>query len=71
MKIFNRFNSETLCQICKKNIQGKSVLIPLDGTEDGNLVECLQVHLNCLDLRIMRTRTSGDVIYQIMKGGSL
>lgn len=53
MRIFEHFNETTDCFICGKNHDGKTVLLPVDGAQEGNNIEAKQVHFNCLDLRIL------------------
>ena len=67
MKIFEKFNSEGAhCPICGTHEENKkSVLIPIDGTGDNGICECLQVHLTCIDLRLNKNEM-GDLLYQII-----
>ena len=51
MKIFENFNQNSNCPICKTNKEGKAVLIPIDGTNKDNISEAIQVHLDCIELR--------------------
>lgn len=39
------------CPICKEHSDKPVVLIPISGTEDGNIMEARQYHLECLDLQ--------------------
>lgn len=68
MKIFKNINKSGKCAICGEKTDGKVVLIPIDGTEDGHNVQCEQVHISCLDLR-MRKQYDGEdtIIYQIFR----
>lgn len=50
LRIFEHFNQSSECKICGTNKDGKAILIPKEGTEDDGIVECEQVHLDCLDL---------------------
>ena len=52
MKVFQKNNPLTSCPICGKSTRKEAVLIPIDGTADGNIEEAMQVHLDCLDLRV-------------------
>jgi len=38
------------CPICKTSFDAPVVLAAIPGTEDGNLVECEQVHSECFKL---------------------
>jgi hypothetical protein len=52
VRVFERFNSSNgvTCPICKTSKNTETVLVPIPGTEDGNIVECKQVHKKCYDL---------------------
>lgn len=63
MKLFKKFNPATLCPLCHTKHPGRAVLIPLDGTRDGRIEECMQVHLNCIHLRMTRVG-SDQILYQ-------
>jgi len=54
MKIFEHFNSDygDVCPICKTAIDCKTILIPIPGTEDGNIFEAQQMHKECYDFLI-------------------
>jgi hypothetical protein len=53
MKIFDNYNTSTICKICKTNKEGRAVLIPkADSVKDG-IEECEQVHLDCIDLQLI------------------
>jgi len=66
MRIFNNFNktNDRVCPICKTNEDKETVLIVLDGPEDGNMIEATQVHLKCLNLRLS---TDKRFIYQLVQ----
>ena len=53
MRVFERFNQhgKDVCPICKTNECKQTVLVIVDGTESGNVIEAIQVHLDCIDLR--------------------
>lgn len=63
MKIFKELNPEGKCAICGTNKIDQCILVGVDGTEDGNNMQAVQVHLDCIDLRIS---LKGDlaVLYQ-------
>ena len=54
MNIFSGFNQSTPCPICGTTEDKKAVLIPVSGTEKDELVECIQVHLDCIELTVYR-----------------
>jgi len=64
MRVFKKMNINGLaCPICKTKEQKEVVLIGLDGTEHKNVIEAIQVHLDCIDLRI-KDMGNKMVIYQ-------
>lgn len=42
------------CPICGTADDKPVVLIGVQGTEDGNIIEALQYHLDCIELRVVR-----------------
>ena len=52
MRTFEHFNSSNgaVCPICRTSKDTETVLVPISGTEDGNLVEVKQVHKKCYGL---------------------
>lgn len=66
MKVFDNINKDGKCVICGKNTDGKTVLVPIDGTEADHNVECEQVHLDCLSLR-MKISDNFTIIYQMLE----
>jgi len=64
MRVFPKFNKLTNCPICGTSEDGKAVLVTVDGTQDGNICESMQVHLSCLHLRVVDTGF-GKMIYHI------
>lgn len=38
------------CPICRSDANVPVTLVPIPGTEDGNIVECQQVHAECIKL---------------------
>lgn len=72
MKVFECFNQDVKCMLCGKNTEGKAVLLPIDGTKDGNIERAIQVHLDCIDLRVaeleLPDQPGRQLIYQIHDG---
>lgn len=66
MRVFEKRNmsGKDVCPICGGKEEGKVVLVRIDGTEDGNICEVVQVCLDCLELRL--DKKSG-LIYQVVK----
>lgn len=71
MKVFQSINEMDVCAICGSNHDEQVVLVPIDGTRDGNNEQAVQVHLNCIDLRLKRPteeqskESMSAVLYQI------
>lgn len=67
MKVFKSFNSNTICPICKTNEDKETVLVPIDGTEKGRIAEAVQIHLECINIRISNEQINGNkLIYQLL-----
>jgi hypothetical protein len=41
------------CPICGTSDDKEVVLIGIDGTEEGNNIKAEQIHLECIDLRVV------------------
>jgi len=68
MRIFKTGNwSEEgeACPICGTKDKGQVVLVGIDGTENGNNIEAKQVHVKCLNLRLIKN--DSEIIYQLIK----
>ena len=63
MRTFEHFPKEAICPICKENNDSECVLIPIDGTEKGNICEAQPVHVKCLCDNKFRYNKSINVIY--------
>ena len=61
MRTFEKFSKDTECPVCGTNKDGRCILIPIDGTEKGNIVEAQLFHLDCIGLRYNK---KVGVIYQ-------
>ncbi len=46
-RTFDNFPEDKVCPVCKTNFNGKTVLIGIDNTKEGNNVEATPVHLLC------------------------
>ena len=53
------------CPLCNTNEDKQVVLVGIRGTEEGNIMQAEQIHLDCLNL--LGNKTIG-VIYQEVKG---
>lgn len=56
MRTFPHFNQSNgaVCPMCKTNEDCETVLVPIPGTEDGNIMQARQVHKKCYDLALKR-----------------
>ena len=56
MKVFEHPNlhNDWKCPICKTNDDKQVTLIAIHGTAIGNNIAAEQVHINCIDLTIVK-----------------
>ncbi len=66
MKTFEHFNQSTICPICGTKDDKAAVLIPIDDTDKEGICECMQVHFDCIRLRVKKSFDSSiqTIIYQ-------
>lgn len=50
MKIFKGMNTEGKCLICQTNEDKPCILIGKHGTQEDNIMQAEQVHVDCIDL---------------------
>ena len=64
MKIFEGPNLDNgwKCPICNKNTELPIALIPIYGTEEGNISKAEQIHIDCLNPTIYIGVKPGEVI---------
>ena len=62
MRVFDHPNTETgwKCPICGTDEDKQIVLIGIAGTEDGNIQEAEQFHLDCLELQYYKQQPMED-----------
>lgn len=46
-RTFKHFPEDLKCPVCNTNDDGETVLVPIDGTEDGMNCEAQCIHLAC------------------------
>ena len=63
MRTFAHFPEDSRCLICGTNRDEECVLIPIDGTEDGNNIQAICVHLKCITNASYRYNRTMNVIY--------
>lgn len=58
MKIFDNANKGNgwKCPICNTNDDGKVALVAISGTERDGIVECAQIHLDCINLTYTKSQ---------------
>lgn len=63
MKIFEHpnTNGNWLCPICKTNENKPVILIGIDDTIDGNIMQAEQFHVDCIELMLNK---EFSIIYQ-------
>lgn len=67
MRTFEHPNMDNFkCPICNTSDDKEIVLIGIEGTEDGNNIQAEQIHLECLELRIVSLypNNEGHLLYQ-------
>lgn len=54
MEIYDHFNkhAKDSCPICKTKDDKPTILVGIEGTEKGNNMEAVQVHIECIHLTI-------------------
>ena len=48
LRTFKHFPKDSICKICGENDDKECVLVPVDGTDDGNICEAIPIHMDCL-----------------------
>jgi hypothetical protein len=63
--IFPHFNKSSLCPVCNTSDDKPGTLVGIDGTEDGNKEQAIQVHVDCL-LERLRYRQDINLFYAML-----
>lgn len=63
-RTFKHFSKDKKCPICGTNDDKECFLIPIQGTEEGNLMQAEAFHLDCISLMYNKDE---KVIYQVTK----
>lgn len=66
MKVFTNFPEDRVCPICKTNEDKECWLIPLDGTQEGNIEQARPIHVECTGEKLagrMRMNEEIGIIY--------
>ena len=64
LRTFKYFPKEDKCPICGTNEDKECFLIPITGTQEGNLAEAKAFHTGCLELMY---DSEEKIIYQPFK----
>lgn len=72
MKLFESPNLDGswVCPICKTAEDKPVTLVGKAGTEDGSIMEAIQVHVDCLELMIYYTDKGSVIAMQIPEGNN-
>jgi hypothetical protein len=46
-RCFDHFPKDSVCPVCATNYDGKTVLVPIVGTEDDGICQAKPMHLGC------------------------
>jgi hypothetical protein len=66
-RTFEHFPEEATCPVCGTSDDGECVLIAIDGTEEGSVVEAQPTHLSCAVAD--RYSKGAGIIYRRVYGG--
>ena len=68
MRVFKKGNwsKGVVCPICESSKDGEVVLVGVDETQEGYNIHAIQIHLDCIELRITEYNPElrGRLIYQ-------
>lgn len=70
MRTFEHFNQSSDCPICGTNEDKKATLLPIDGTEKGNICEAAQVHVDCLqnlEFHYLKMENGQTIVYAVVQ----
>jgi RNA polymerase subunit RPABC4/transcription elongation factor Spt4 len=68
----NTIDPQDVCPICKTNEDDETVLVIIDGTQEGNIAQAKQFHLKCIDLMYLppdKKETTARCVSSIYRGG--
>jgi len=64
LRTFKHFPDTDKCIICGTNEDGECMLIPVFGTQEGNISQAVPIHTGCLSLGYDK---DNKLIYQVLK----
>ena len=65
MRTFKQFPEETICKMCGTNTNKECILIPVDGTQDGNNTQAIVVHTDCIKESKLRYNPESNIFYRM------
>lgn len=71
MRCFEQFPENKLCPICNTNTNKSCTLVPIDGTDEGNICEAEVFHVDCIEDIIkskLRYNKGANIIYYNLNG---
>lgn len=67
MRVFNQFpQGDMVCKVCGTSADEECVLIPIDGTDEGNICQALPFHVKCLAPDSFRFAKEHNVLYKLI-----
>ena len=63
MRTFEHFPEHIPCKICGTNEDKECILIPVDGTDDGNICQAIPIHVDCLMADKFRFNKDVEIFY--------
>jgi hypothetical protein len=65
MRIFPHFNASTgaVCPVCATGDDKETILIPIAGTQEDNIIEAAQFHTECIEANWNYIRHLGVVVF--------
>jgi len=69
MRTFKHFPKEKKCPICGKSDDKECILAGIEGTQEGNNMEALPIHLDCIELTLLENDrgNSRSLLYMVWK----
>lgn len=61
MRFFDQFPNDSICPICKTNENKSCFLMPIDGTNKGNICEAQPTHKHCIEQMHNKLRWNKNV----------
>lgn len=64
MRVFGHFPEEGVCKVCGTNEDKECILVPIDGTKEGNICQAAPVHVDCLKADTFRYNEEANLFYK-------